>query len=168
MQAFYHFLPILLFLLCACNAEKKPAEPVPQDTYFPISIGETTPELQLALTNNERGKGLMYRDELAENHGMLFLFDQPGQRSFWMRNTKIPLDLAYFDAQGTLLEIHPLYPLNENSVPSYSNEVLIAVEMNQGWFASKGIQPGAKLDLQALQQAVTRRGLKGLKLSIER
>ena len=109
----------------------------------------------------------MYRSELPKNHGMLFLFERPGKRSFWMRNTQIPLDLAYFDSQGTLLEIHPLYPYDENAVHSHSDEVLIAVEMNQDWFSDNNIQPGAKLDLEALNLAVIRRGYSPSSYSLE-
>ncbi len=156
MQAFYRLLSALL--LCACTPEKSSFREVSADTYFPISIGDANPELQLALTEMEQSWGLMHRDELAENHGMLFLFKQPGKRSFWMRNTPIPLDLAYFDTRGVLMEIHSLYPYDENSVYSYSGEVLIAVEMNRGWFSKNNIQPGAKLDLEALTEAVIHRG----------
>ena len=152
MQTLYRLLPVLL--LCACSPGKRPGEPANSDTWFPISIAETALELQLALTEAERRKGLMYRDKLDADQGMLFLFEQPGKRSFWMRNTRIPLDLAYFDAEGTLLEIHSLYPYDENSVYSYSEDVLIAVEVNQGWFARKNIQPGAKQDMEALKTAV--------------
>ncbi len=155
MQTLYRLLTLLL--LCACSSEKKPAAPVASDTYFTIMVAEAAPKLQLALTDNERSKGLMYRDRLAENHGMLFLFEKPGKRSFWMRNTSIPLDLAYFNAEGVLLEIHPLYPYNENPVLSHSNEVLIAVELNQGWFANNNIKPGAQLNMKMLKTAVARR-----------
>jgi uncharacterized membrane protein (UPF0127 family) len=89
---------------------------------------------------------------------MLFLFKQPEQRSFWMRNTRIPLDIAYFDANGRLLEIHALYPYNENPVPSRSQNVLIAIETNRGWFARNNILPGAQLNLKALLDAISRRG----------
>ena len=157
MQALYRLL-LSALLLCACTPEKTSVEPVTGDTYFSIPIDEATPKLQLALTENERSRGLMYRDKLPKHHGMLFLFKQPGKRSFWMRNTYIPLDLAYFDSQGTLLEIHALYPHNENAVHSRSEDVLIAVEMNQGWFLSENVRPGAKLDLDSLKHAVTSRG----------
>lgn len=165
MQALYRLLSALL--LCACTSEEPSFRTVTKDTYFSIPIGEAKPELQLALTEMELSRGLMHRDKLSENHGMLFLFKQPGKRSFWMRNTRIPLDLAYFDARGVLLEIHSLYPYDENSVYSYSDKVLIAVEMNQGWFSSKNIQPGAKLDLKALSKAVVSRGYPALTYPLE-
>ena len=94
-----------------------------------------------------------------KDHGMLFLFEKSGQRSFWMLNTKIPLDIGYFDASGKLLEIHALYPYDETPVKSYSHNVLIAVEMNRGWFASHNIQPSAQMDLNHLEEALNQRGL---------
>ena len=156
MQALYSL--VLILFLCACTPGKTSRETVAAGAYFPISIGDAKAELQLALTQSEQAKGLMYRDALPESHGMLFLFKQSKRQSFWMRNTRIPLDLAYFDVRGTLLEVHPLYPYNENSVESYSQEVLIAVEMNQGWFSRQNIHPGAQLDLIALREAVRSRG----------
>lgn len=147
-----------LLLLSACAPAADTSEKVSGETYFPILIDSVPLGVQLALTQHEHRRGLMYRDSMAEDHGMLFLFRQPAPRSFWMRNTRIPLDLAYFDASGRLLEIHALYPYNENAVASRSQQVLIAVETNRGWFAHKQIMPGAQLDLDALQQAVRRRG----------
>ena len=156
MQALYRLT--LVLLLCSCTTEEVTESATDIDTYFSIPIDGDITQLQLALTEYERNKGLMHRSELAENHGMLFLFESPGRRYFWMRNTHIPLDLAFFDAHGKLLEIHSLYPHDENTVQSYSGEILIAVEMNQGWFSRKNITPGAKLDIEALVQAVDKRG----------
>ena len=131
-------------------------------TYFPISIGGHEIQLQLALSTAEQKKGLMYREKLPEDHGMLFLFEYPDQRSFWMRNTSIPLDIAYFDENGLLKEIHPLYPFDETSVVSRSHEILIAVETNQEWFAQKCIKSGALIDLEALNSALKSRNHIGL------
>lgn len=159
---------VSLLILGACTQEETPIKDVSaSDTYFPISIDDVPLRLQLALTPNEQSKGLMHRDSLPEDHGMLFLFKQPGQRSFWMRNTRIPLDLSYFDASGRLLEIHSLYPYNENAVHSHSQQVIIAVETNQGWFQRKQIQPGAQLDLNALKQALKYRGHSPLDYPLE-
>ena len=90
--------------------------------------------------------GLMFRDSLPEDHGMLFVFEQPKTASFWMRNTKIPLSIAYIDSMGKILEIKSLKPLDETAVPSVSDRVAFALEVNQGWFGRHGISPGAQID----------------------
>ena len=145
-------------LLIACAPQEPIGAPESSDTYFPISIDGTPLQLQLALTQSEQNKGLMHRESMPTDHGMLFLFKQPGPRSFWMRNTRIPLDIGYFDASGRLLEIHALYPYDENGVPSRNQQVLIAIETNRGWFARNNIVAGAQIDLKALAKAVSRRG----------
>lgn len=150
-------LLFLALVLTACQPTKEALPLADSQTYFPISIGGQALQLQLALTPAEQQKGLMHRDSLAEDHGMLFLFGQPEQRSFWMRNTRIPLDIGYFDASGQLLEIYPLFPFDETSIASISRRVLIAVETNRGWYAAHGVKPGAKIDLAALQFALDQR-----------
>jgi uncharacterized membrane protein (UPF0127 family) len=152
------FTLALILLLGACAPQEPTAAPEPSDTYYPISIDGTSLQLQLALIQSEQSKGLMHRDSMPTDHGMLFLFKQPEPRAFWMRNTRIPLDIGYFDASGRLLEIHSLYPYDENSVPSRSQKVLIAIETNRGWFTRNNITPGAQIDLNALTQAIKRRG----------
>ena len=148
----------MLFLTLAISLKKEDKlAPINSRTYFPISIGGHELQLQLALSPSEKKKGLMHRDSLAKDHGMLFLFDYPNQVSFWMRNTRIPLDIAYFDASGRLKEVHPLYPFDETSVMSSSREILIAVETNQKWFAQKSIRAGALIDMAALNAALSRR-----------
>lgn len=152
-------LPLLcLLLFAACTPQSANTSSADPSTYFPIAIDGTTAHLQLALSRDEIVRGLMYRDALEPDHGMLFLFPGPGPRSFWMRNTRIPLDLAYVDPAGRILEIRPLYPFDETSVTSRSRNVLIAIEMNQGWFTRNGIRPGATIDLSALAEAVEARG----------
>jgi len=154
----FNILVALLALVCAaCQPKAEPLAPATSQTYFPVPIAGNDLQVQLALKPAEQQKGLMYRDSLAPDHGMLFLFEQPDQRGFWMRNTGIPLDLAYFDASGTLLEVHKLFPYNENPVRSTSRDVLIAVETNRGWFAANGLEPGARIDMDALQTALARR-----------
>lgn len=146
-------------LLTACQpTEEAAAEPAAPDTYFPIRIGEKTLQLQLALTPDEQRKGLMYRKELDEDHGMLFLSERPRQQGFWMQNTSLPLDIGYLDAGGRLVEIHKLFPFDESPVASRSREILIAIETNRGWYAANDIQPGAQLDMEALRSALSKRG----------
>lgn len=148
---------LLALAVTACQPTGEAQAPADSQTYFPISIGGATLQLQLALNSTEQQKGLMSRDRLAEDHGMLFLFERPGQRSFWMRNTRIPLDIGYFDSSGQLIEVHKLFPYDETPVPSRSHEILIAVETNRGWYAAHGVKPGARLDLDALRAALARR-----------
>ena len=148
----------LFLLLIACAPQEPISAPESSDTYFPISIDGTPLQLQLALTQSEQNKGLLHRESMPTDHGMLFLFKQPEPRSFWMRNTRIPLDIGYFAASGRLLEIHALYPYDENGVTSRNQQVLIAIESNRGWFARNNIVAGAQIDLKSLAKAVSRRG----------
>ncbi|MEM8867728.1 MAG: DUF192 domain-containing protein [Verrucomicrobiota bacterium] len=129
-----------------------------KSTRFPIALGTKTCFLELALNNSERQKGLMFRQSLDTDHGMLFIFDRSRRQDFWMRNTPLPLDIGYFDASGTLIEVHQLYPYDETAVSSRSQQILIALEMSQGWFSQNKIKPGAQLDMSALSDAITLRG----------
>lgn len=147
-------------ILTGCNPEKETpsGEQASAGTYFPIGLGESTLQLQLALAPAEHQKGLMFREELPKDHGMLFLFERPKQQGFWMKNTSLPLDIGYFDASGRLLEIHKLFPYDETGVASRSEQILIAIETNRGWYAKNGISPGALLDMEALKAAIVERG----------
>lgn len=147
-------------ILTGCQSEEPVIEPASSDTYFPISIDGKELQLQLALTPKEQQRGLMYRKELAKGHGMLFLFEKPERRGFWMRNTSIPLDIGYFDSEGRLLEVRKLFPYNESTVGSASSRVLIAVETNRGWYEANGVSKGALIDMAALKGAVEKRGHK--------
>ena len=144
-----------MWLSCiACQPVDAPVQPVGSQTYFPISVGGSDLQLQLAFNPAEQQKGLMYRDSLDDNHGMLFLFDRPDKRGFWMKNTRIPLDIGDFASCGQLLEIHKLFPYDETAVNSRSSEVLIAVETNRGWYAANGIQVGDRIDMSSLAFAL--------------
>jgi hypothetical protein len=151
-------ISLAIFLFAACSPSAAPEKVSGFSSYLPISLNDQTLQLRLALSNDEQAQGLMHHDPLAQDHGMLFIFEQAAQRSFWMRNTKIPLDLGYFDAAGKLVEIHALYPFDETPVLSFSREILMALEMNQGWFKENGIQQGAQLDLQTILTAIRKRG----------
>lgn len=154
--------------LAGCEPEKEASgQTASPDTYFPIGIGPRTLQLQLALTPAEHQKGLMFREELAEDHGMLFLFKRPARQGFWMKNTGLRLDIGYFDPGGRLQEIHKLFPYNETAVVSRSQRILMAVETNRGWYAGNGIGPGAQLDIEALKAAIVKRGFSPETYAIE-
>ena len=130
------------------------------DDRFAIRVGERTVQMQLAVLPPELEKGLMFRQSMGTDEGMLFVFDRPQPMGFWMRNCEIPLDIGYFDASGELKEIYPMYPHDERPVASHSRSLQFCLEMNQGWFKQSGVRPGAKLDLKAVAEAVRARGLK--------
>jgi uncharacterized protein len=111
-----------------------------------LKISNVPVTAEVADTPQASENGLMFRDTLPEDHGMLFVFDQPKKASFWMRNTKIPLSIAYVDSAGKILEIKSMNPMDETVVPSRSDEVAYALEVNQGWFTRHGISSGATID----------------------
>lgn len=123
-----------------------------------MKLGDVAFEAQIVLTREEQRKGLMYRDSLPENSGMLFPYTSPRQLSFWMANTRIPLSIGFFDRTGLLLEIHHMVPFDTNRTTSYGDDMQYALEMNDGWFAANGLYPGQRLDLQLLAEALRQRG----------
>ncbi len=146
--------------LTACGG-KADAEAAPKtvNDYFPIKIGDQVVKMQIAALPAEQERGLMFRQSLGRDEGMLFVFTRSQPMAFWMRNTVVPLDIGYIDAQGVLREIYPLYPRDERSVASRSRELKFALEVNQGWFKERGVKPGAQLDLEAVAAALKARGL---------
>jgi uncharacterized protein len=144
---------------CARGSDRRATTAVqPVGTFFAIKVGAQTVQMQLAVTMPEMQRGLMERRDLAVDAGMLFLYERPQKMSFWMRNTPTALDIGFFDVSGRLVEIYPLYPLDETPVVSRSEGLLFALEVNQGWFAKNGVKPGAQLELKALAEALRARG----------
>ncbi len=102
--------------------------------------------VEVADTEEERQMGLMGRDALAEEAGMLFVFDAEQPLSFWMKDTLIPLSIAFVDSEGRIVDIQDMQPLDET--PHLSAEpAQYAVEVNQGFFGARGIQVGDMVEL---------------------
>ena len=97
--------------------------------------------VELANTFESRQLGLMHRSHLPQDGGMLFVFPDCTQRNFWMRNTYIPLSIAYISEDNRILNIESMHPFDENHTPSMG-PAKYALEMNQGWFTRNGICPG--------------------------
>ena len=110
-----------------------------------LRIGDHLLTVEVADTPGEQALGLMNRESLPTDRGMIFVFAEPKKASFWMRNTSIPLDLAFLNSEGVILEILPLVPFEETPVQSQSTKVAYAIETNRDWFASRGLKPGAKV-----------------------
>jgi uncharacterized membrane protein (UPF0127 family) len=111
-----------------------------------LEISHTPLTAEIADTPQASENGLMFRDSLPEDRGMLFIFEKPEKASFWMRNTKIPLSIAFIDSTGKILEIKSMNPLDETLVFSNSDQVTYALEVNQGWFARHGLSSGAMIE----------------------
>jgi len=106
--------------------------------------------VELAETSERQALGLMFRDSLAADHGMLFLFPAESRRSFWMKNTRIPLDILYFDADLALVNvIAEARPCRSARCPTYPSEGVAqyVLELNAGKAAELGVRPGDVLEL---------------------
>ena len=106
-----------------------------------LSAGIYRIRAEVANTETSREQGLMYRESMVSNSGMLFVFDQAAQYCMWMRNTKIPLSVAFLDREGHILNVEEMLPLTENNHCA-AKPAKFALEMNAGWFTSKGLRAG--------------------------
>jgi hypothetical protein len=109
-----------------------------------IKIGPHPLRVEIAATDPQRSLGLMHREKLGHDDGMLFIFDEPAYHSMWMKNTLIPLSVAYLDAQGTILNILDMEPHDVSSHMS-AGPSIYAIETNKGWFEAKKVKPGVKV-----------------------
>lgn len=109
-----------------------------------VEMGKREYTLELAETRRQRVRGLMFRQNLCDDCGMVFTYPVPQRGSIWMKNTQIPLDLAYVDEDGVITNIFSLKPHDLTPVRS-TGIVAYAIEMNQGWFASKKIKVGDQI-----------------------
>jgi uncharacterized membrane protein (UPF0127 family) len=160
-DAMYRLLPVLI-LLCGCDkprsesAEKPTNQPAvslnappyldhaqPKLRTMKLWLGPKEIVAELAITETEVATGMMYRDKMEENEGMLFIFGRPHRTSFYMKNTYVPLSCAYIDSEGVILEIHDLKPLDEAPVFAKSEQVQYVLEVKQGWFERNGVRVGA-------------------------
>jgi uncharacterized membrane protein (UPF0127 family) len=109
-----------------------------------ISIEKENLCVELAISQREKSKGLMYRKDLSNTDGMLFIWKNEDKRCMWMKNTYIPLDLGFFREDLTLIEVRDLYPRSLESVCS-SEPAKYALELPKGWFSSHNIKNNSKL-----------------------
>ncbi len=139
-------LILFAFAILGCEDNRRTV----QDGYHLLEVGDQTIRAELAVTPAQRQKGLMHRRTLAVDTGMLFIFTAPKQQSFWMKNTYIALDIAYIDTEGVIREIHPLFPHSIDSVPSRTDDIQYALEVNRDWFKNNGVSVGDRINLEGL------------------
>jgi len=107
--------------------------------------------VEIADDSVERARGLMYRDAMPKGAGMLFVYDRPQAVSFWMRNTRIPLDMIFIRADGHVAHVHSnARPMDETPIPGGSDDILMVLEINGGLAGRLGIDQGAELRHPAL------------------
>ena len=109
-----------------------------------LAAGMHRLDVQVAATPDQRQTGLMYRKDMPQHEGMIFVFEQPAQQCFWMKNTLLPLSAAFVADDGTIVNIEDMKPQTLDSHCS-AKPVRYVLEMNKGWFVKKGIKAGSKL-----------------------
>ena len=112
--------------------------------YATVRIGTHALRVEVVATDETRALGLMNRKALGRDDGMLFIFDEPQYHAMWMKNTLIPLSVAFIDASGTILNILDMEPQTEDTHMS-AGPSIYAIETNKGWFAAKKIKAGDKV-----------------------
>ncbi len=116
----------------------------PQMPVVTLSAGMYLVRAEVAFTDEGRMQGLMFRKSLGPNQGMLFMFTEDDRHCMWMKNTLIPLSVAFIDAKGRIVSIHEMEPQTETSHCAAA-PARYALEMSKGWFKSKGISAGSEL-----------------------
>ena len=140
MSCLFHFMRSILIGL-ALAAAPALAQELPT---VQLRAGMHLIRAEVAADYETRGRGLMHRKSLAQNAGMVFRFDQPSIQCMWMKNTLIPLSVAFLDERGTIINIADMQPHSEQSHCS-AQPALYALEMTRGWFAERGIKAGSRL-----------------------
>jgi uncharacterized membrane protein (UPF0127 family) len=143
------FLLATWVVLCAALSTR--AQTGPTDSVGPLAtvtlhLDKTSLTTEIAATPAQQERGLMYVQKLPDNDGMIFLLPRVTTATFWMKNTLIPLSVAFIDPNGVILEIHDMKPLDETITRSDSDQVAYALETNLHWFALNGIKPGDKIE----------------------
>jgi uncharacterized protein len=122
--------------------ESSPTKQLPKLSVLKLWLGPQELAAEIARSPIEIQTGMMFRTNIAENAGMLFILPYTQQAAFWMKNCVVPLSVAYIDPEGTLQEIHDLQPGNTNPVFSASLNVRFALEVSQGWFTRHQVSTG--------------------------
>lgn len=136
------FSAILIFACCTkVAAQESPQLQLPR---VKLTAGFHLIDAQVASTSEQTSTGLMFRREMPFHEGMLFVFPHVSKQCFWMKNTLIPLTAAFIDGDGVIVNLEDMQP--KTTTPHCSAKpVRFVLEMNQGWFAKKGLKAGARL-----------------------
>ena len=142
MNLYFRFLAGACLALSLLSASAQ--EPQTNLPRVKLSAGMHQIDAQVAQTMEQRSTGLMHRKEMPQHEGMLFVFEQPTKQCFWMKNTLLPLAIAFVADDGTVVNIDEMKPQTLESHCS-DRPVRYVLEMNTGWFAKKGVKAGTRL-----------------------
>jgi len=142
----------LLVSACSSQGAGEGSERLPT-----IAVGGVPLKMELAVSREQQVRGLMGREGIDGDHGMLFVYRAPQRMSFWMKNVDFPIAIGFFTADGTLREVYPMYPNDTLARKSLRDDLLYALEVKAGWFKQNGVKPGAQLDLEAVNKALEQR-----------
>lgn len=120
-----------------------PVKAQPKLQTMKLYVGPEVVTAELAMNQVQIATGMMFRTEMGENEGMLFVFAGPHRPAFYMKNTKIPLNIAYIDPDGTILELLELNALDETPVEAKTDRVQFVLEMKKGWFERHNVKTGS-------------------------
>jgi uncharacterized protein len=139
-----HLLVVLIGCLCTFGLALAQSGPQPTLPTQRLTAGFHVITAELATTPLSRMTGMMFRTSTPPNHGMLFVFEDKAQHCFWMRNTPVPLTIAFIEDDGTIVQLDDMVPKVEAS-HCPQRAIRYALEMEQGWFAKRGLAAGAKI-----------------------
>ena len=148
-----HAISLIAVVCCLAGCRQKqpslrvPAQAPPHAGLTAMLVKTDTLWVEIVSDPASRAQGLMDRRDLPEDEGMLFVFEYPQPLSFWMRNTYLPLDIAFVSPDRRIENILPMKPLDEGPRYESRGPALYAIEANQGWFARHGIKAGDKIQL---------------------
>lgn len=144
-------VPLVLLIAVGCSNGDDASGGEASELLVHAAGGEVTLRVEIADTPEEREVGLMDRETLDPYDGMAFVWDEPVQASFWMKDTRIPLSIAFWDADGEIVAMFDMDPCEDDPCPSYAPDgaVLGAVEVDQGRLEAEGIELGDRVELLA-------------------
>jgi len=143
-------LPLVSLAACSRSATSSRGNRIARATFHTADGDVRTSFLSVADSEAERERGLMGRTSLPADGGEVFLFDGTVDATFWMKDTEIPLSIAFWDASGTIVDLEEMVPCTADPCPTYRSRApyTTALEMNAGWFRDHGVRIGDTVDLQ--------------------
>ena len=139
-------MPVSVVLVVACGLGLAAAGCGSDDGRVRLTVGGAEFDVELAVTPEQRRQGLMFREQLGEREGMLFVFEEEQTVSFWMRDTPLPLSIAFIDSRGVIVHMADMVPYSEAPVPSRF-PVRYALEVNKGALERAGVEVGDLVEL---------------------